>query len=260
MSRKYIFLAFIGLLEAAMLTSDVQAQNQASPGRTVRSARNMMGGGGGSIHVDDISLPMILLQNDKVQNDLQLADDQKIKAKEAYKTMTTAEQEYNLSLKNLSGEKLHMKVQEMQEENADKVQKMLDEILQPSQLQRLKQIILQADVYSALYNPDIITALNITSEQQDKMKAVRSEYDGKMGEFRSMSMTKTAGMSKESEKKLEGKFTQRQERMQKTIKERNDKLLEILSQDQRDQFEKMQGAKIDVDIFSVLRGLGGRGA
>jgi hypothetical protein len=279
MHRKYSLLVLIGLLGAALLASEVQAQNQGGPRGARRPATGMMGGGGGGgggIRFGDSNL-LILLQNDKVQKDLQLVDEQKTKLKEAYDVEMTAEQERFSSLQGLSGDEQRTKLRELEKQNKDKTQKKLGEILLPHQIERLKQINLQTEGPMALSNPDIIKALNITSEQQDKMKALRrDEYPSNM----SMSMSSMANesseesqaritqnnmsvsmrrMPNESREEFQARVTQIHKKMLITrLKERGDKLLDILTQDQRDQFEKMKGAKIDIDI-STLIGPYGRG-
>lgn len=249
MCRTRALIVLIGCLAAALPAFEVLAQNQGST-LGAREATGGMTGGGGGVRFADINL-LVLLLNDKVQNDLQLDEDQKTKAKEAYAAMMNAEQENFSALQNLSGEERRTKMRDLRKQNKDKLAKYLGEILSPRQLERFKQIKLQEDGAMALFNSDVVKALNITSEQQVKMKSLLDQYKDKM----SGSMS---SMPNESRESFHAKMAKMQENLRKTIKQLNEKLLGILTQDQRDQFEKMQGAKIDVDI-SALRGPGGRG-
>jgi hypothetical protein len=89
----------------------------------------------------------------------------------------------------------------------------------------------------ALSDPDVVKTLNITSEQQDKIRTIREG-----------AMEKLSGLS----------GAERRTKMQESMKEINDKTLAVLTPDQAAQFEKMKGAKVDFDLSTITRG-GGRG-
>ncbi|MGD0519072.1 MAG: hypothetical protein ABSA26_16175 [Thermoguttaceae bacterium] len=233
MARKYGLLILIGFLGAALLASEVQAQ----PGGGQRGGgRGGMGpGGGGGMMI------LSLVQNEKVQKELEIVADQKTKLTELATEQRSAMRDAFSSLpQDLDPEERMTKMQALMKENQDKLMKKLGEILLPKQLERLKQILLQAQGSMALSDPDVVKALNITSEQQEKMKTVRED-----------AMTK----SRDALSGVSG--AERRTKMQELMKEIDKKVLEVLTTDQVAQLEKMKGAKVDFDLSAITRG-GGR--
>jgi hypothetical protein len=176
-----------------------------------------------------------LAQNEKVQKDLEIVADQKTKL-----AALNVRDIYTSLPQDLPPEERGAKMLEA-------VMKKLGEILLPKQLDRLKQIQLQAEGAMALSNPEVVKALKITTEQQDKMKPISEEGQTKLREAR-------RGLRDLSEAERPAKMAE----IQKMTKELGDKLLEVLTSDQRAQLDKMKGEKIDID-FSTLMGPGGRG-
>ena len=240
MARKYGLLILIGFLGAALLASEVQAQ----PGGGQRGGgqrgggRGMMGpGGGGGMML------ITLVQNEKVQKELDIDADQKTKLTELATEQRRAMRNAFSSLpQDLSPEEQRTKMQELMKENQDKLMEKMGKILLPKQLERLKQILLQAQGSMALSDPDIIAALKITSDQQDQMKKIREDAMEK-------SRDELSGLS----------GAERRTKMQEIMKEIDKKVLEVLTSDQAAQLEKMKGAKVDFDLSTIMRGPGGRG-
>jgi Spy/CpxP family protein refolding chaperone len=225
MARKYGLLVLIGFLGAALIAAEAYAQPQGG-GRGGRGGG--MGGGGMQL--------LTLALNDKVQKELEIVDDQKTKLTELSTEQRTAMRDV-FSNQDLSQEDRQTKMRDLQ----DKFQKKLADILLPKQLDRLKQIQLQAEGAMALSNPDVVKALNLTTEQQDKMKTLRDDAQAKR---------------RDALQGLSGQ--ERMTKMQEMNKELGDKLLAILTPDQVAQFDKMKGPKVDID-FSTIMGRGGRG-
>jgi hypothetical protein len=244
MTRKYGFLVMICVLAAAMLCYTNHAQAQGPGGRG--GMRGMMGGGpmggGGAM------MQAALLGNEKVQKELDLVDDQKKKIADLEGEMRISMRDMFSSLQDLSGEERMTKMQELMKENQDKMQKKLADILLPHQLDRLKQIQLQAEGPMALFNADVIKELNLSTEQQDKMKTARDESGEKMRDL-------MGDMRDLSREERQAKMAELRDKMQKMRDDLNAKLTEILTQDQRDKLEKMKGAKVDID-FANLRPMG----
>jgi len=245
MKRKYGFLVLAAVFGAALLAVTLDAQGQPPPGGRGLGMGRGMGPGSGAM-----LLP--LLNNEKVQKELELVDDQKTKLNELANEQRTAMRELFSSMQDLSPEERQTKMQEAMKENQDKLQKKLADILLPNQLARLKEIQLQAEGPMALANPDVTKALNVTSDQQDKIKAALADAQTKVREAMS-------GVRDLSPEERRAKMTEMRDQMQKMRNDLNAKLLEILTQDQRDQFTKMQGAKLDIDFSTLMRPGGGRG-
>jgi delta 1-pyrroline-5-carboxylate dehydrogenase len=225
MARKYGLLVLIGFLGAALLASEAYAQPQGG-------GRGGRGPGGGPMML------LTLVQNAQVQKELEVVDDQKTKLTDLAASQRTAMQDFFQSAQDLSQEERQAKMQKMGEDMLKK----LGEILLPKQIDRLKQIQLQAEGPVALStNAELAKALNITDDQKAKMKTLSDE---------------AATKRQDALQGLSG--AERRTKMQEMNKELGEKLLAVLTPDQVAQFEKMKGAKVDID-FSTLRGRGGLG-
>jgi Spy/CpxP family protein refolding chaperone len=232
MARKYGLLLLIGLLASMMLASEAQAQGGGARGRGPGGGGGPMGGGGGGV--------LMLVQNEKVQKELEIVDEQKTKLTALAEEQRTSMRELFSSTQDASREERQTKMQAEQE----KFQKKLAEILLPKQLERVKQIQIQAELAMGLISPDVLKALNVTSEQQGKITAANDEAQTKRRDAR----TSMQSLSQE----------ERQTKMREMNKQLLDKVLEILTADQRAQLVKMQGEKIDIDFSTLMRQGGGR--
>jgi hypothetical protein len=115
---------------------------------------------------------------------------------------------------------------EQQTEQLQKTMQQLAEILSESQLQRLWEITVQLAGASALREQEIADQLALTEEQRNKLQELGNLNRDKMQRLRS-----------------EGPRRPRQspEKLEPIRKEFLEKSLEVLTADQRSQFEKMQG-------------------
>ncbi len=131
-------------------------------------------------------------------------------------------------------------------ENRENREKQIAEILKPEQLERLKQIRIQIEPGMALHNnPEVAKALALTDEQKGKLRTLREEAREAMREAFQ-----------------DGEDLTPQERRAKGVemrKEMLEKALGVLTPEQREKFEKMQGAKIELDFSSLRPPRGGRG-
>ncbi len=188
--------------------------------------RGMMGPGGGMF---------VLLRLEQVQKELNLSDEQKEKIKELAKEM-------------MPGRPSEGQAPSPEDRRAmmEKVQKKLAEILKPEQLERLKQIQLQAQGAAALGNPEVVKTLGITDDQRAKLKTLRDEADGKRREL-------IGSMRDLSREERREKMAENQEKIRQIQKELMEKALAVLTPEQREKFEKLQGKKIDLDFSALMR-------
>ena len=106
-----------------------------------------------------------------------------------------------------------------------KYQDRLKAILQPEQMERLEQITLQASGISALKNEMVIKALEITKEQQEKLSAIEASYNQKRRELYRADISREERRSKTDE----------------LNKVRNEEMMQVLSEGQKQRFEKIKG-------------------
>ena len=241
MYRTYGLVMLIGLFAAALTAAEVRAQNQGPvPGRMVMPINGMPG------KMIRVSMGIFsILNNERVQKELELSDDQKTKVAEAVKESSAAMDD---SLSSLTPgpdrQAMQTKMAELTKDNQDKLMKKLGEILQPKQLQRLKEIQIQVEGPIALLSPEVIKALDITEEQQKEMKTLNDVYQNKLKE----SVPAVISMQGSTPEEIKAKINALQEKPRKMKKTFGEFLLKVLTQDQSDKFEKMQGAKIDIDL------------
>jgi hypothetical protein len=241
MRRKYALVILIGCFAATLPAFEVRAQNQETPpGLMIMPASGIPG------KMIRVSMGIVsILNNEKVQKELDLSDDQKTKVAEAVKESSTAMDD-SLSSLVLGPDPQAMRttIPELLKENQDILMEKLGEILQPKQLKRLKEIQLQVEGPIALLSPDVIKALDITEEQQKEMKTLNDVYQKKLKES-APTMISMPGVSPDEIKAKINALQEKPRKMQKTFGE---SWLKVLTEDQRDKFEKMQGAKIDIDL------------
>ncbi|TXT17035.1 MAG: putative secreted protein, partial [Planctomycetota bacterium] len=114
----------------------------------------------------------------------------------------------------------------------EKFQPDLDKILEVAQRDRLKQIQIQADGSRAYQNADVVAALKISKEQQDKLAAISKEFGDKA---RELFPRGGAGGGERTN------FEEMQKKMTELNAARDKQLAEVLTADQKSAFEKLKG-------------------
>jgi Spy/CpxP family protein refolding chaperone len=259
MSRKYGAVVLIGFLGAILLASAVQGQDEGPPQGRRGRGRGMMGGPGGmGMMGGPGGMGMMgvfgLLRNEKIQQELKLTEDQITKLEDSGREFFESMRENFDALQNLSPEERRAKTEELSKEIQEKLDKKLGEILEPKQLERLDQIQLQLQGPMALMTEKVSKALELTDEQKEKIQGIREESMGKMREF-------MEGMRDLSREERQEKMGEMREKMEQMRTETGKKMLEVLTKDQKEKFDKMKGEKIDIDLMDLFprRGRGGPG-
>jgi hypothetical protein len=127
----------------------------------------------------------------------------------------------------------------MEQMNQDATAK-VDALLDAGQQKRLGEIAIQVNGASSLNDAALRKQLNFTDEQTKKYEEARDANRA--------AMTELMGMSRE----------ERQGKMADMRKEADDRLLGVLTDQQKTEFEGMKGTPLTVDL-SALRGRGGGG-
>lgn len=173
---------------------------------------------------------LFLLNQKSVQEELKLSDDQVTKVKE----LLDKQRDSFRGLRDLSREERQKKIQEQGEATRKAVAK----LLKPEQLKRVRQVALQLQGARALNNPQVAKALEISDEQKEKIQEIqRSAFAELRG----------AGRGEEARKK-------RQEVMKAT----NEKIMGVLTAEQKTKLKKMQGAPFKGEIAPPFGGGRGR--
>ena len=203
-----------------------------------------MGGGGGAL--------FMLVNNEAVQKDLGLSSDTTEKLKKIGEEFNTAIRE------SMSAGGPRPNFQEMSEEDRNKAfAKMaetgkavsekylpkLKEALTADQYTRLQQIHWQNMGTGALADPEVVKALAITKEETDKIAEVNKDFGEKMREMFAQGPGGGGGGGRE-------KFAE-------MMKERDTKIVAVLTKTQQEEFDKLKGKEFDV--AQLRRGFGGPG-
>jgi hypothetical protein len=140
---------------------------------------------------------------------------------------------------------LFAKGEEARKKVMAKFQPDLDKILEPAQRDRLKQIQIQAEGSQAYQDADVVAALKLSKEQQDKLAAISKEFRDKRMEL----FTRGGQGGDREEMRKKGK----------ELSDAHDKqLAEVLTADQKSAFEKLKG-KPFADLEKLRPTFGGPG-
>jgi hypothetical protein len=166
-----------------------------------------------------------LLSVAKVQEELKLSDKQKSAAAEINNSLTEERHKLFAEVSKESHER-GKKVAELEEKMSSKVKKLLDE----SQQKRLREILIQVNGAAELMKKDVQQELKITDEQRKKLIDVNRENSktrrDALANFEGDKAAKIAELQRDAAKKL----------------------LAVLTDKQREQFEKLKGKKLSLDL------------
>ena len=178
-----------------------------------------------------------LLTVPKVQEDLKLSNEQVSKVEAIGEQMRSERQSAFAGGQDLTQEERQTRIAEFQETtkaHAEAVSKLLSK----EQSERLDQIVLQAEGAQAFRNEKVRGQLKLSFDQRKKLWDITNEIVAKMQEvgYREGTQEKWAELQKELEAKS----------------------LDVLTDEQRSQFAKMLGERIDLPPFAAQVGFNGR--
>ncbi len=187
-------------------------------------AQQRRGQGGGGRGFGGLGGGAMLLGQKSVQEELKLSDEQVKQVKELVDKQREAFQGFG----DLSQEERRTKMQEMAKTNNEAIAK----ILKPEQTKRFKQIALQQQVRfglaNVLNNPETAKELKITDEQK-----------GKLEEIRNKAREETQGLGFDEEGR---------QKRQEVTKATNEKVMGVLTAEQKAKLKEMQGEPFKGEI------------
>jgi len=192
-----------------------------------------------------------LLRLEQVRKELELLPDQTEKLTQLAEKLRSDLRERFSGLRELSQEERQAKLQELREElqkRNEKLEGEVKKILLPHQLTRLEEIRLQLMGLRALQDPKVVEALGITEEQQKEMQEIQQAAREKMGSL----FEQMRGLRELSEEKRAAKREEMRKQFQEARQGTEKKLLGVLSDEQKETFEKMKGEPFELDL-SALR-------
>lgn len=170
------------------------------------------------------SATLALLKQIPIQKDLQLSSEQNKKLR----SFIAKEQKDQQSLVRIMPPFRKQKADELTQATEESLQ----EVLTQEQSSRLTQIALQKKGAVALFDSEIVSALKITDEQQGTLKAIQQESSKDMAKFQPIFTNPQYYQARMPDLK------KRWEKLQKDTQER---LLNVLTVEQRSQWQEMIG-------------------
>jgi Spy/CpxP family protein refolding chaperone len=173
--------------------------------------------------------PLMLLQAEPVQKELELSEDQK--------TSLTKLADEN---RGGGGGGAQLSPEERQTRR-DEIQKKVNEVLLPNQQERFEQIVLQVSMKmqpsQALSDSKVADKLQLTDDQKKQLADLSSDYRQKFMDL------------------FQGGGPPDRDAMAKLRTEQSDKAMAVLTSDQKEQLTKLQGKTVEIDP-AQLRGFG----
>jgi Spy/CpxP family protein refolding chaperone len=261
-------------------SKDGEQRERGQGGRGGQGGFGGFGGFGGGFGGGMMGMPggaTMLLGMAEVQKELSVTDEQKgliddmladlreegrnlFSGFQGFREMSEADREKAMKDIRTKGEALGKKGEEM-----------TSMILEPAQLERLGQLRLQSEGTGALLRADLAEKLKLTQEQKDKIAKLNEEAQprfnfggGGAGGAGGAGGTGGAGggipnfreMTEEQRAEFRERMRVEGEKMRERVEKARADMIAVLSPEQKETFEKMQGKKFE---FPQPRGFGGQG-
>jgi hypothetical protein len=168
--------------------------------------------------------PAMLAGQESVRKDLKVTPEQAKKLDEQQEKMREKFQEAF----GLEGEERGKRMQELMQENL----KAVTEILKPEQMKRLTQISYQQQGPSAVVNPEVAKAINLTDVQKKEVQKINEETGAQIRE-----LFQGGPPDEETRKK-----------MQEIRKTAGDKIMKLLNDEQKTKWKELQGEPFKGEI------------
>jgi Spy/CpxP family protein refolding chaperone len=204
----------------------------------LRAQPGMFGGPAPSLSM----LYVPLLGTPTVQKDLKLTDDQKDKIKDARDRADAARRELFSGMRDLSDEERREKMQEVgkkMQAQMEETKKAIEDALSPDQLKRLRAVAVQIMGMAAITDKAVQKELKLSDDQTAKIKTIGEDAMKRMRDLFSSMRTLSPEERGEKMRELGAK-------MQESRKETEKQLGDVLNEDQKAEFEKLKGEKLEI--------------
>ncbi len=186
---------------------------------------------------------VMLLANQSVQKELKLSDEQIQKVKETNENVRKKHQDDFNALRDLDDQERREKGQQIFKAIGEETEKALEGVLKPEQEKRLKQITLQQRGSQAFTEEEVQKELKLTDDQKDKVKTLNEDLGGDI---------------RDTFQNSQGNFQEAGKKVATLRKETLDKVVALLTDDQKKTWKEMTGDPFEVK-FEFGRGrIGGR--
>ena len=202
----------------------------------------------GAILAEPSNFSVALLGSEQIQKELSLSSEQQSMLKSLREQIAGEIRKGLEDLRNLSPEEEKAKVAELRAKIKTKSQSigaMVSRLLSREQSERLRQIVIQVRGVASLGDQDVATSLKLTESQQTRLRAVRDETRDKIHNlFRGFK-----DATPEDRRQKVGKMRGEIRLIEQYAMRRASR---ILTAEQRSEFEKIQGAKFEIDLAKLV--------
>ena len=240
--------AVVAVLMVTMVLASSSAWAQ--PGGARGGFRGGFGGFGGTPNLMDLA------GIEAVQKEIEALDDQVAaikKAGEEARTARDSQRGQRPDFQNMSDaerEKAMTEMRARRDKEATAANAKLGQILLPHQMKRLQEISLQQRGTMALSDPKVAAELKVTDEQKKKLEEVAN---ANMETMRTQMQQLFQGGNRDEQAREQART-----KMQEMRKQADEKVLAVLTADQKAQFAKMKGAEFKMPEGAFGFGAGGR--
>ena len=174
-----------------------------------------------------------LVFRDRVQDELNLSDDQRQKLLERFYEYAQPTKNVFDKIADLKPQEAEREMQSHRQKSHERLAALLRETLKPEQLERLRQLELQQQGPPALGRPEIVKELNITHEQLNRFMGVIQDM------YRTIEPLVKDAQSGGNPDEIRPKVT-------KVRKDHQDRIEAILTDAQKERWKKMLGKPFDL--------------
>jgi hypothetical protein len=246
------WICFFGVLLAAT-PGFAQREGSSGGGRGMGFIGGVAGGRpGGS--------PLLLLNSPAVQEELALTPDQKKQTESLVNQMREAMRSESTdfqALRELSDEQRRAKFEEMGKQRTEQMAKFkpkFAEILDDVQMRRLQEISWQAQGTGALRDPELVQALGLSQEQQDKISTINRQFQEQFASGRSRRPEGDRGGAGDGNRAANNPTADRTsgngrgnfEAFREAMAKRDAEVTSVLTEEQQGKFKELKGAEFDV--------------
>jgi Spy/CpxP family protein refolding chaperone len=178
-----------------------------------------------------------LLLNKSVQEELKLTADQIQKIRDVPQSVCDKHQEQRDAIAKLQGKERREKEARLSGTIDQETNMGQQEILNPQQKKRFQEIALQQRGARAFFDKEVQKALKLTDEQKDKIKTINQEANKEIRAISRPGVVPTPGGPQDLLNKMAA-----------LRKDSVDKVLAILTDDQKKKYNEMAGATFEVKI------------
>jgi Spy/CpxP family protein refolding chaperone len=234
-------------------TAPALADDQEPPPKTPKAeSRSQSPPGPSGFGVSSMGTPLSMIRREEVRNELKLTDEQ---SKQAVELTSRLWNEVSFprreDLRSLTKEEQRQKFAEAMRKRNEfekQLEKQLFALLDQSQAKRLRELGVQRRGLLALLDEEVSSQLALTDDQK---RAIRAAFKSQYERFVAAPAPKTEEPKTLSPQERKTQFEDLAARAEVVRRETDKQILDTLTEEQRQKFEDLKGAKFEFRPFST---------